>query len=54
MSDTNCDFSSKVADVYSSSLNNTAHLAEIHNLFGLTQMIGEPTRVTLISLTLAH
>ena len=49
MGDTNCDFSSKVADEFSSSLNNTAHLAEIYDLFGLTQMIGEPTRVTLTS-----
>ena len=52
LGDTNCDFSSKVADEYSSSLNNTAHLAEIYDLFGLTQMIGEPTRVTLNSSTL--
>ena len=43
LGDTNCDFSSKVADEYSSSLNNTAHLAEIYDLFGLTQIIGEPT-----------
>ena len=50
--DTNFDFSSKVADENSSSLNNTAHLAEICDLFGLTQMIGEPTRVTLTSSTL--
>ena len=52
LGDTNCDFSSKVADEYSSSLNNTAHLAEIYDLFGLTQIIGEPTRVTLTSSTL--
>ena len=52
LGDTNCDFSSKVADEYSSSLNNTAHLAEIYDLFFLTQMIGEPTRVTLNSSTL--
>ena len=52
MGDTNYDFSSKIADEYSSSLNNTAHLAEIYDLFGLTQMIGEPTRVTLTSSTL--
>ena len=51
MGDTNCDFSSKKADKYSSSFNNTAHLAEIYDLFGLTQMIGEPTRVTLTSST---
>ena len=49
MGDTNCDFSSKVADEYCSSLNNTAHLAEIYDLFGLTQIIREPTRVTLTS-----
>ena len=52
MGDTNCDFSPKIADEYSSSLNNTAHFAEIYDLFGLTQMIGEPTRVTLTSSTL--
>ena len=52
LGDTNCDFSSKVADEYSSSLNNTAHLAKIYDLFGLTQMIGEPKRVTLTSSTL--
>ena len=52
MGDTNCDFSPKIADEYSSSINNTAHLAEIYDLFGLTQMIGEPTRVTLTSSTL--
>ncbi len=52
LGDTNCDFSLKVADEYSSSLNNTAHLVEIYDLFGLTQMIGEPTRVTLATSTL--
>ena len=52
MGDTNCDFSSKVADEYCSSLNYTVHLAEIYDLLGLTQIIREPTRVTLNSSTL--
>ena len=32
LGDTNCDFSSKVADEYRSALNNTAHLAEIYRV----------------------
>ena len=52
MSDTNCDFSSNVADEYCNSLNNTVHLAEIYDSFGLMQMIREPTRMTLTSSTL--
>ena len=52
LGDTNCDFSLKVDDEYSSSLKNTAHSLEIYDLFGLTQMIGEPTRVTLTTSTL--
>ena len=41
LGDTNCDFSSKVADEYSSSRDD---LAAIYDLFGLTQMVGEPTK----------
>ena len=52
LGDSSCDFSLKVADEYSSSLNKTAHLFEIYDLFGLTQMIDEPTRVTLTTSTL--
>ena len=43
MGDTNCDFSSKVADEYCSSLNDTVHLAEVYDLFGLTKIIRQPT-----------
>ena len=51
MGDTNCDFSLKVAVEDCSTLNNTAHLAEIYDLFGLTQTIREPTRDQRLSTT---
>lgn len=50
LGDTNCDFASKSAGQFSD--NNARHLHSMYNLFSFTQLIEEPTRVTLETATL--
>ena len=50
LGDTNCDFASKSTGQLSD--NNAKHLRSIYDLFSFTQLVEEPTRVTLETATL--
>ena len=50
LGDTNCDLSNKVAGLVTEG--NTKHICNLYELFCFTQLIDEPTRVTLSSATI--
>ena len=50
LGDTNCDFACKPTEELSD--NNAKHLRSIYDLFSFTQLVKEPTRVTLEAATL--
>ena len=50
LGDTNCDFSN--CSTLDANLSNISHLRELYDIFGMSQIINEPTRVTIDTSTL--